>query len=115
MPKALAVTLLPDYDELADAPVEMADFWSGHFTSKGVPHRVVITGAAPSSWMATRLLADMQGHLRHRNCFLAWPWQSRAHDRYVFLINAVADGYGGLEHRHSTALICKRRRFATCG
>jgi predicted metalloprotease with PDZ domain len=30
------------------------------------------------------------------------------HDRYVFFINAVADGYGGLEHCHSTALICKR-------
>jgi predicted metalloprotease with PDZ domain len=32
-----------NYDELADAPVEMSDFWSGHFTSKGVPHRVVIS------------------------------------------------------------------------
>ena len=31
------------------------------------------------------------------------------HDRYVFMLNAVDDGYGGLEHRHSTALICNRR------
>src|SRR5882672_9111715 len=29
-------------------------------------------------------------------------------DRYVFLITAVGDGYGGLEHRASTALLCAR-------
>ena len=28
---------------------------------------------------------------------------------YVFLLNATDDGYGGLEHRNSTALICARR------
>jgi predicted metalloprotease with PDZ domain len=29
-------------------------------------------------------------------------------DRYVFMTMAVGDGYGGLEHRASTALICSR-------
>ena len=29
-------------------------------------------------------------------------------DRYVFLVTAVGDGYGGLEHRASTALLCSR-------
>eukprot|EP01035_Chromulina_nebulosa_P048725 gene48725-66156_t len=29
--------------------------------------------------------------------------------RYVFLLNCVDDGYGGLEHRASTALIASRR------
>jgi len=29
-------------------------------------------------------------------------------DRYVFMTQAVTDGYGGLEHRASTALICNR-------
>ena len=28
--------------------------------------------------------------------------------RYLFLVMAVGDGYGGLEHRASTALICSR-------
>src|SRR5690606_20327095 len=32
-----------------------------------------------------------------------------AFDRYVFLLNVVEDGYGGLEHRNSTALICARK------
>ena len=95
-----------NYDELADAPVEMSDFWSGHFTSKGVPHRVVITGAAPSL-DGTRLLADMQAICDTEIAF--WHGRGKAsHSHYVFLINAVADGYGGLEHQYSTALLCKR-------
>lgn len=95
-----------NYDELADAPVEISDFWSGHFTSKGVPHRVVVMGAAPS-FDGDRLLADMQAICDTAIVF----WHGRgkaAHRHYLFLINAVADGYGGLEHQHSTALICKR-------
>ena len=27
---------------------------------------------------------------------------------YLFLVNAVVSGYGGLEHRKSTALLCRR-------
>ena len=95
-----------DYDELADSPFEIANFWSGEFISKGVPHRVVITGAAPSLDSA-RLLADMQAICDTEIAF--WHGRSKAvHSHYVFFINAVADGYGGLEHRFSTALICKR-------
>ena len=29
-------------------------------------------------------------------------------DRYVFLVTALGEGYGGLEHRASTALLCSR-------
>jgi predicted metalloprotease with PDZ domain len=95
-----------DYDELADSPVEMADFWSGRFVAKGVPHQVVVTGAAPS-FDGNRLLKDMQRICETEISF--WHGKGKAvHDRYVFLINAVADGYGGLEHKHSTALMCKR-------
>jgi predicted metalloprotease with PDZ domain len=98
--------LARDYDELADSPIEMADFWSGRFVSKGVPHQVVITGAA-ASLDGQRLLKDMQAICDTEIAF--WHGRGKApHDRYVFLINAVADGYGGLEHRYSTALICKR-------
>jgi hypothetical protein len=34
-------------------------------------------------------------------------------DRYVFMTMAVGDGYGGLEHRASTALICARADLPT--
>ncbi|MSQ66193.1 MAG: M61 family peptidase [Limnohabitans sp.] len=94
------------YDELADSPVEMAGFWSGSLVARGVPHTVVVTGAAPS-FDGARLLADTRRICETEIHF--WHGKGKAvHDRYVFLINAVADGYGGLEHRHSTALICKR-------
>lgn len=95
-----------NYDKLADSPVEMADFWAGEFVAKGVSHRVVVTGATPS-FDGQRLLADMQKIVETEIRF--WHGAGKPpHDRYVFLINAVADGYGGLEHSHSTALMCKR-------
>ena len=105
--------LAANYDELADSPVEMADFWSGQFVSKGVPHRVVVTGAAPS-FNGDQLLADMKVICDTEIAF----WHGRgkpAHSHYLFLISAVADGYGGLEHRHSTALICKREDLPRVG
>jgi predicted metalloprotease with PDZ domain len=35
--------------------------------------------------------------------------------RYVFLVTAVGDGYGGLEHRASTALLCSRNDLPYAG
>ena len=49
----------PDYDALVDAPVEMGDFWSGRFTVRGIAHRFVVAGAAPS-FDGKRLLADVR-------------------------------------------------------
>ena len=93
-----------DYDELVDSPVEMGAFWSGEFVARGVPHRFVVAGAAPS-FDGDRLLADAK-----KICETAMDfWRSAAHDRYVFMLNAVDNSYGGLEHRNSTALICKRQ------
>jgi predicted metalloprotease with PDZ domain len=102
-----------DYDELADSPVEMGDFWSGEFDACGVKHRFVVSGAS-ANFDGERLLADAQ-----RICSTAirfWHPRGRPpHDRYVFLLRASADGYGGLEHRHSTALMCARRDLPRLG
>ena len=111
-----------DYDELADSPVEMGAFWSAEFKACGVPHRFVVAGA-PASFDGERLIADARTICETAIGFwhgaqadgLHGAGKSRArtqappHDRYLFLLNAVDDGYGGLEHRHSTALICNRR------
>jgi hypothetical protein len=48
-----------DYDELADCPVEMGDFWSAEFSACGVVHRFVVAGALPS-FDQERLLRDTQ-------------------------------------------------------
>jgi predicted metalloprotease with PDZ domain len=96
------------YDELIDAPFECGTFWSGQFVVGKVKHRLVVTGAT-AAFDGSRLLADAQ-----RICSAAIEFwhgkQGRApHQNYVFLLHAVEDGYGGLEHRNSTALICSRR------
>lgn len=97
-----------DYDELVDCPVEMGAFWRGSFTAAGVPHEFVIAGAAPS-FDGERLLADTRRICEAEIAFWHADGSPPPMDRYVFMLNVVDDGYGGLEHRNSTALICGRR------
>ncbi|RDD93161.1 M61 family peptidase [Acidovorax sp. BoFeN1] len=103
------------YDELVDCPVEMGTFWSGQFTACGVAHRFVVAGAAPS-FDGKRLLADTQKICETAIRF----WHGKGKGKppiknYLFMLNAVHDGYGGLEHRNSTALICGRRDLPRTG
>ena len=96
-----------DYDELVDHPVELGRFWRGTFKAGGVPHEFVIAGALPD-FDGDRLLADSRRICDAQIAF--WHGKKKPHfKRYVFLLNAVDDGYGGLEHRASTALIAARR------
>ena len=102
------------YDELVDGPVEMGTFWSGSFTACGVPHRFVVAGA-PASFDGERLLADTQkiceAEIRFWHGADAGKRGGRKppHAHYLFMLNATHEGYGGLEHRNSTALICTRK------
>jgi predicted metalloprotease with PDZ domain len=103
--------LAAHYDELVDCPVEMGAFWSGQFKVRGITHRFVVSGALPG-FDGERLLRDTQRIVEAAHTM--WHGPSKATtsalgiDRYVFMLNATADGYGGLEHRNSTALICQR-------
>jgi len=107
--------LAVNYDELVDCPVEMGEFWRGSFVACGVPHRFVVTGAPPS-FDGARLLADTQAICEAEIRF--WHGDLKPGKRagnqppfksYLFLLNAVDENYGGLEHRNSTALICTRK------
>ncbi|HEV7912817.1 MAG TPA: PDZ domain-containing protein [Albitalea sp.] len=96
-----------NYDELVDHPVELGSFWRGRFKAQGVPHEFVVAGALPD-FDGDRLLADAQRICEATIAF----WHDKKKppfERYVFMLNAVDDGYGGLEHRASTALIAARR------
>lgn len=96
-----------DYDELIDHPVELGSFALATFKAHGVPHDIVITGQVPNLDMA-RLCADLK-KICEAQIRLFEPTSRRAPmRRYVFMTLAVGDGYGGLEHRASTALICSR-------
>ena len=106
-----------DYDELADCPVEMGDFWRAELEACGVVHHLVVAGALPS-FDRERLLRDTQKICETAIHF--WHGEAaQAGDlpfpHYTFLLNAVDDNYGGLEHRNSTALIAARRDLPRVG
>ena len=107
-----------NYDELVDCPFELGTFWSGNFTVRGVKHRFVVAGAT-GTFDGTKLLADTQRICETEMAF--WHGKTASQKNkppfksYVFMLNAVDDGYGGLEHRNSTALICKRQDLPRLG
>jgi len=97
------------YDELVDHPVELGRFWRGKFLAAGVAHEVVISGAWPNV-DGERLLRDMRRICEQQIRF--WHADSRSpppFKRYLFMLHAVEDGNGGLEHRASAALVVARR------
>jgi predicted metalloprotease with PDZ domain len=96
-----------NYDELIDHPVEQGDFALATFKAHGVPHDIVISGRVPNLDLA-RLSADLKKICETQIAFFEPKARKAPMDRYVFMTLAVGDGYGGLEHRASTALICAR-------
>ena len=91
------------YDELIDHPVEMGTFTLAAFTACGVPHEIAISGRHDCD--LTRLTGDLTRICEWQIRFFGEPAPM---PRYVFLVTAVGDAYGGLEHRTSTALLCAR-------
>lgn len=103
-----------NYDELIDHPVEMGHFILGKFSACGTEHEIAITGVVPNLDLA-RLTRDLT-KICTTQIKLFEPRNMQAPvERYVFLVNAVGEGYGGLEHRASTALICTRNDLPVQG
>lgn len=92
-----------DYDELMDHPVEMGCFSLGSFEAEGVIHDVAIYGRLRAD--IDRLLHDLKTVCEQHIRFFG---DTPPMNRYVFLVMALGEGYGGLEHRASTSLMCKR-------
>ncbi|MEY2633146.1 MAG: hypothetical protein RIR00_1800 [Pseudomonadota bacterium] len=94
-----------DYRELIDHPVEMGCFAEATFSACDVPHRVVVSGHASAGVDLDRLCHDLEKICRWQIQLFGEPAPM---PHYLFLIHGVEDGYGGLEHRASTALLCNR-------
>jgi predicted metalloprotease with PDZ domain len=102
-----------DYRELIDHPVALGPQWTGRFDLRGVPHLLAVGGAWPG-FDGDRLLADVRRICDAQTSL--WHGGGRPpFDRYVFLLQALDDGYGGLEHRASTALLTARRHLPRIG
>lgn len=92
-----------NYDDLIDHPVEMGQFTRATFEASGIPHEIVISGRHEADM--PRLCRDLSRICeQHISLFGELP----VIERYVFLIMVVGEGYGGLEHRASTSLLCSR-------
>jgi predicted metalloprotease with PDZ domain len=99
-----------NYDELIDHPVEMGNHAVGHFEAGGVSHEVVLTGHHHCD--LSRLSADLAKICQwHIDLFGGTPPM----ERYVFMAMIVGEGYGGLEHRASTALLASRNDLPHAG
>ncbi len=95
-----------NFDALIDHPVEMSAFQELRFEAEGVPHRAVFTGQA--HFDQTRLAQDLAKICATQIRFFEPRTKRAPFDRYLFMTQVSADGYGGLEHRNSTALHCAR-------
>ncbi|WP_301102616.1 PDZ domain-containing protein [Propionivibrio sp.] len=95
-----------DYDELIDHPVEMGRFTLARFKACGIAHEIAISGQHDGDMK--RITADLKRICEWQIRFFGEPAPM---SRYVFLITAVGEGCGGLEHRASTALLCARHNL----
>ncbi len=99
-----------NYDELIDHPVEMGTFALTSFRARGALHEVAITGRHDCD--LSRLARDLKRMAEYQiDLFGGVPPMKR----YVFLVTALGEGYGGLEHRASTALVCSRYDLPRAG
>ena len=99
-----------DYDELIDHPVEIGELTIAEYEANGIPHVIAIRGRIRCD--IARLCHDLQKLCEQHLSFLGRPDNL---DRYVFLLYAPGNGYGGLEHRWSSSLVCSRHKLPRKG
>ena len=99
--------LAQNYDDLIDHPVAMGEFQVVRWTSNNTAHSIAVQGCLhPID--AARLAADLQAICSCTINLFEPKTKQAPFTSYLFLVNAVLNGYGGLEHRNSTALLCRR-------
>jgi predicted metalloprotease with PDZ domain len=103
LPYAFGTFETDDYAELIDHPVEAGPLSIGEFEVNGIPHAIAIRGKTRVDM--GRLCHDLQTLCERHMSLLGVP---EGFDRYLFLVHAPGSGYGGLEHRWSSSLVCAR-------
>ena len=99
--------LAKNYDDLLDHPIAMGEFQIAHWKSNGVLHSMAIQGCIHEVDLE-RLATDLQAICTSTINLFEPKTKKAPFQNYLFLVNAVLSGYGGLEHRNSTALLCRR-------
>lgn len=91
------------YADLIDHPVLMGRLTVIDFDAAGTPHALALVGSADVD--LPRLQTDLARLCAWHIDFFGRPAPMNS---YLFLLRAVAEGYGGLEHLASSALVCRR-------
>lgn len=102
-----------NYDALIDHPVEISDFALASFLAGGVRHEIAITGHQDAD--LERLAGDLSRICQWQIDLFGGVDTRPPFDRYLFQVTALGDGYGGLEHRSSASLICRREELPARG
>ena len=102
------------YDALIDHPVEMGEFALAAFAVGNVRHEIAVTGRQDAD--LERLARDLARICQWQaDLFEGAPQSAPPFPRYLFQVTAVGDGHGGLEHRSSTSLLCRRDELPARG
>ena len=92
-----------NYDDLIDHPVEIGTHSEFNFSVENTRHIMALTGIQLAD--EERLKQDLTKICQtHCTMFGELPELNE----YIFLTMVTGDGYGGLEHRSSTSLMCSR-------
>ncbi len=94
-----------NHDSLIDHPVEMGELQTAVFHAHGTEHVFAVYGA-DSDLDLQRLCDDLKPVCEAQIALFEPKTKQAPFTRYWFILHATDSGYGGLEHRNSTALLC---------
>ncbi|WP_242693063.1 M61 family metallopeptidase [Sabulibacter ruber] len=97
----------PNYDVLADSPIEIGNHQVLSFESNGVKHEVAMYGDA--NYDPSQLTADMKKVTEEA----AKVFGELPVNYYLFIVHNLPAGGGGLEHLNSTTLHATRTAYGT--
>ena len=97
----------PNYDILADSPLEIGTHDVYEFTAAGVPHELAMYGEG--NYEPQRLIQDMTRVIEEAVAVMG----ELPVDRYVFIVHNLNRGGGGLEHLNSTTLQTSRWNYSS--
>ncbi|MBM3920710.1 MAG: M61 family metallopeptidase [Sphingomonadales bacterium] len=90
------------YDELADSPIQLGNHEEWSFDVRGIPHKVAMVGIHNAD--KTRFLKDLKTVCETMTDIVGvHPCKE-----YLFIVQNVEAGGGGLEHLNSTVVVMSR-------
>ena len=101
--------LFSDYDDLGDSPIQIGNHEVFNFEVRGVPHEVAMVGIHNAD--IKKLKNDMQ-----RICEIITDIvDEHPCEKYVFFVQNVESGGGGLEHKNSCTVMMPRWSYTNSG